>query len=189
MLTPILVASGLWTLWLLSWLLAARWSARTVVRQPLPQRLAHLALLTTGGVLLFGHPAGMPLLQRPLYPLAPGVAWTAVVLMATGFGFAWWARLHLGRLWSGQVTLKADHALIQTGPYRVTRHPIYTGLLLSLAATAVIQDEPSAMLGLAVVLGGLLFKIRQEDRLLAAHFGPAYTVYRAIVPAVIPGLW
>ena len=54
------------------------------------------------------------------------------IMIAAGLGFAVWARAHLGRNWSGIVTVKEGHALVRTGPYRAVRHPIYTGLLLEL---------------------------------------------------------
>lgn len=189
MTSPITVTSGLWALWLLSWLLAAAWSAPAVARQPVSERLMHITLLSAGAILLFGHSAPGAWWQRPLLPPTRWLGWAAVAAAALGFACTWWARLHLGRLWSGNVTLKAGHAVVSTGPYRLTRHPIYTGLLLAVAATAVIQNEPAAFAALGLILGGLLVKIRQEERLLAAHLGAAYAAYRAEVPALIPRLW
>jgi protein-S-isoprenylcysteine O-methyltransferase Ste14 len=189
MTSPMRIASYLWLAWLLSWILAAGWSAPTVARQPVWERLLHLLLLGAGAVLLFGQPARTSGSQRPLVALAPWICWAALGLVLTGFLFAWGARLSLGRLWSGNVTLKAGHALVRSGPYRVTRHPIYTGLLVSLAATAVIRDEAAALVGLGLIVGGLLFKVHKEERLLRAHFGAAYDEYRAAVPALIPRPW
>jgi protein-S-isoprenylcysteine O-methyltransferase Ste14 len=103
-----------------------------------------------------------------------------------GLGFAAWARVLIGRFWSGAVTLKADHALIRGGPYAWTRHPIYSGLLLALTGTALARDSLGGFLGLALLFAGLVVKLRQEERLLLEHFGPAYETYRAEVPALIP---
>jgi len=186
---PFTVAAGLWDLWMLSWLLAAAWSARTVARQPLSARLAHITLLCAGAVLLFRRPSTLTWLHRPLLAIPPWAAWVAVGFVFAGFAFAWWARLHLGRNWSGTVTLKAEHALVRSGPYGITRNPIYTGLLLSLVATAIIRNELAAVIGFVLILTALLIKIRQEERLLAGHFGPAYAAYRADVPPLIPRLW
>lgn len=189
MLTPILAAACLWGAWLASWLIAAFWSSRSVSRQPRWQRLGQLALFGAGAVLLFGHPASPRLARDPLLPLPGWASWCALGLVAAGFAYAWWARLHLGRLWSGEVALKREHALVRTGPYRLTRHPIYTGLSLSLLGTAIIQDEPAAIAGFLIVVAGLLVKIRQEERLLGSHFGVLYHQYRASVPALIPRPW
>ena len=186
---PLTIARGLWGLWLLSWLAAAGWSAKTVARQSLPARLAHITLLCAGALLLFKRPYPMSWLQGPLLAIPPGATWVAVGVLLAGFAFAWWARLHLGRNWSGTVTLKADHALVRSGPYGITRNPIYTGLLLSLVATVLLRNDVAAVIGFALILTGLLIKIRQEERLLAGHFGPAYAAYRADVPALVPRLW
>ena len=189
MTTPIGAASILWAAWAISWMIAAIWSSRAVVRQSAVQRLLQLGLLVLGTRLLFGRFASSSLAGAPLVPLPQWASWAAVALVAAGCGYAWWARIHLGRLWSGTVTLKADHALVQTGPYRVTRHPIYTGLLLALLATAVMQNELAALAGVAVIVVSLQFKIRDEERLLTGRFGALYDEYRATVPALIPRPW
>jgi protein-S-isoprenylcysteine O-methyltransferase Ste14 len=105
-----------------------------------------------------------------------------------GLGFAIWARVQIGRFWSGTVALKAEHALIRGGPYAITRHPIYSGLLLALIGTAITRDSRAAFLGLPLVFAGLFVKLKQEERLLLDRFGPEYEKYRAEVPALIPRL-
>jgi protein-S-isoprenylcysteine O-methyltransferase Ste14 len=189
MYSPFRVAATLWTVWLATWLAAAAWSARTVARQSPAERLRHGVPLSLGAILLFWRPGILAPLERPLLPPVPWVAWGAVGLVLLGLAHTWWARLHLGRMWSGNVTLKADHAIVRTGPYRITRHPIYTGLLLAALATGVIRDEVAAWLGVLLMLAGLVVKIRQEERLLEGHFGPAYAGYRSEVPALVPRLW
>lgn len=76
--------------------------------------------------------------------------------------------------------------MIRGGPYALTRHPIYTGLLLALAGTALARDSLAAVLGLALLVAGFVVKLRQEERLLLERFGRAYQTYRAEVPALIP---
>ena len=83
------------------------------------------------GALLFFIPAHGYVGRFRLWFPSVAEAWICVVLVAIGLAFSWWARLHLGRLWSGTVTAKAEHRVIDTGPYRLVRHPIYTGLLLA----------------------------------------------------------
>jgi protein-S-isoprenylcysteine O-methyltransferase Ste14 len=176
----------LWLAWIASWGLASWWSAKTVRRQSVGSRLAHGVLIWIGGMLLFMRPRRLGPLWRPLFPASAWTAWAGVVLCAAGFAFTWWARVHLGRNWSGTVTLKADHALIRTGPYALTRNPIYTGLLLALIGSALTRDSLAGLIGLGFLLAGLLVKIRQEERLLLEHFGPAFEAYRGEVPALIP---
>jgi hypothetical protein len=189
MVGPDSVLAALWLIWLLSWLLAAGWTGTTRTRQSGLERLQHSVLIWAGAILLFARPAALGPLLLPLYPHLLGVAWSAVVLVLLGLGWTWWARMHLGRLWSATVTLKEGHALVRSGPYRVTRHPIYTGLLVAFAATAALEDSGASAIGLLLFLIGLLLKVRQEEDLLSSILGSQYAAYRAEVPALIPRLW
>lgn len=183
---PLDLLNLLWTIWMVAWLVAARWTAKTVVRQSVAARLTHGLLVSAGALLLFGRTGTLGPLVRPLFPPAPWTAWTGVALCAVGLGFAGWARVLIGRFWSGGVVLKADHALIRVGPYALTRHPIYSGLLLALTGTALVRDSLGGLLGLALLFAGAVVKLQQEERLLLEHFGSAYEIYRAEVPALIP---
>ena len=87
------------------------------------------------------------------------------------------------------VALKVDHQVVRTGPYRVTRHPIYSGLLFALLATALIRDSWAAIAGWLLVLAGFIVKLRQEERLLSSVLGAEYSQYQLDVPALVPGLW
>jgi len=112
---------------------------------------------------------------------------TLFALVLVGLAFAWWARIHLGRLWSSSVTRKAGHRVVDSGPYAVVRHPIYTGLLLSIAATAAEQGSVRAILGLLAFIVGFSIKARLEERFLSAELGPGdYEGYRRRVPMLIP---
>jgi protein-S-isoprenylcysteine O-methyltransferase Ste14 len=105
----------------------------------------------------------------------------------SAFLFAWWARLHLGRLWSSAITRKEDHRVIETGPYALVRHPIYTGLILAIFATAAAQATATSCLGAAFVAFGLWIKARVEERFLTAELGAeAYDTYRRRVPMLVP---
>jgi protein-S-isoprenylcysteine O-methyltransferase Ste14 len=79
-------------------------------------------------------------------------------LCLAGFAFAWWARLHLGRLWSAFVTLKADHRIVDTGPYGIVRHPIYTGIILATLALAIVKGTAYAVAGALLVIVGFWIK-------------------------------
>lgn len=123
--------------------------------------------------------------------ISSGDAWLAWIVLAAvvgGLGFTAWARWHLGRFWSAAVTLKAEHSLIRTGPYALTRHPIYFGILLALAGTVVVHDDLAGLAGYSLMLLGVVLKVRQEERPLTQHFGAAYRDYQALVPALIPRL-
>ena len=178
----------LWSGWALLWLLGAAWSARTIARESSVSRLTYTALMGIGAALLFFGWEFGPLTGR-LFPWTEPIAWLGVALTVVGLGFTVWARVQIGRNWSGSVTLKEGHELIRSGPYAVTRHPIYTGLIFAMIGTALTLDRLAAVPGLVLVTAGIVAKVRSEERLLLSHFGDAYQTYRAQVPALIPRPW
>ena len=157
-------------------------------------------LTVVGFILLFvGH--GVPLrggwsdLHRvlatvlPDWAIAAPVAWVLFGVAVLGFMFCWWARLHLGVLWSGAVTAKADHRIVDTGPYALVRHPIYTGLLVAVVATAALNGTAVNLLGVPLILIGFWMKARLEERFLRAQLGAeAYDDYARRVGMLLPGV-
>jgi protein-S-isoprenylcysteine O-methyltransferase Ste14 len=110
----------------------------------------------------------------------------AVLIVSTVF--AVWARLALGSAWSVVPEAGGDRRLHTSGPYGVTRHPIYTGLLGMIAGSALLTGSGQVII--LVPVGVLLFavKIHFEERLLASMFPDEYTLYRSRVPKLVPGL-
>lgn len=132
----------LWTALWLVWLVSALMAKRSVQRQTIASRLEQSILVTTAFCLLFGRGLWpLWLRQRVLPARDTALLWTGLVLTAAGVGFAILARLWIGRNWSGTITIKEQHELIQSGPYRIVRHPIYTGLLLAYLSTAIVHGE------------------------------------------------
>ena len=152
-------------------------------------QMLHIAPLFLGvALLVWLHPANSWLTQRYL-PRSPVWFFIGLAMTVLGLGFAVFARLWLGRNWSGTVTLKQDHELIRGGPYRWVRHPIYTGLLLAVLGSALALGEWRGLLALALITAGFLRKISVEERVLTEQFGDAYARFRAEVPALFPGLY
>src|SRR5262245_60187485 len=106
MMDPATALSVLWAAWLMTWLAAARGTARTVTRQSAAARLAHGGLIWSGAALLFIQPSRLGRLGRPVFGPTEWEAWGGVLLVAAGVGFTAWARVELGRFWSTAVTLK-----------------------------------------------------------------------------------
>src|ERR1700758_780037 len=131
---PALVIAGLWLVFAASWVSAAVWRNKTEKRASLGDELGYRAVLIVGGLLFF-VPAHGYVGPLRFWLVTREEAWICVALMAAGFAFSWWARLHLGPLWSGSITRKRDHRVVDTGPYAIVRHPIYTGILLAVYAT------------------------------------------------------
>src|SRR5215469_13820498 len=98
---PKLVAYALWLLWLVSWGIAALWSAPTT-KQAAPRGLwfAHRILLCIGVLLLFGILSPRHMALTELWQLPNRWQWIFNIVIAAGFVFAWWARITLGKLWS-----------------------------------------------------------------------------------------
>jgi protein-S-isoprenylcysteine O-methyltransferase Ste14 len=186
--TPRLFIVALWALWVVSWLIAALWTNRTEAQPPVEAVLPYRAAMLAGALLEFVPAHGYEGALR-LWHIGWYGAWGCVVLIAIGLAFSWWARIHLGTLWSGRVTRKADHRVVDTGPYALVRHPIYTGLLLALLATAAVKGTVLGIAGYAMMVLGLNLKARLEERWLSGELpDDAYADYRRRVPMLLPGL-
>ena len=85
------------------------------------------------------------------------------------------------------ITIGAKQELIVAGPYRIVRHPIYSGLLFALMGTAVIAGNLNALAGFLLILVSVLIKLGREESSLRQHFGEAYADYARRVPALVPG--
>jgi len=185
------IASGnliaaLWIAWLAYWFVAAR-NAKQTRREESPlSRAGHVVPLGIAAWLLWADTLPGHFLMQRMLPATPATFWTGFVVTAFGLGFSISARRMLGRNWSGTVTVKQDHELIRSGPYRYVRHPIYTGLLIAFAGSAIARGEWRGLLAVAIVFAALWRKLRLEERWMIETFGDAYLRYRAEVRALIP---
>ncbi len=109
-----------------------------------------------------------------------------IVFAVTGLIVALIARRTLAGNWSRAVAFKEDHELITTGLYHYVRHPIYTGVLLMILATALSVGTLSAGIGFVIIVLGLWFKLRAEEELLTVHFPKEYLAYKDRTKALIP---
>jgi len=176
-----------WFVWWISWLAAAAWSDRTVQRPPRRHQIIYRLLAAGGAVLLFGLYRHGIAAEIVLWHTPAAVAWPMVALAALGLLFTWWARIHLGRLWSSSVTRKADHRVVDTGPYAIVRHPIYTGITFAAIATATLRGTALAWLGVCLMTTGWLIKARLEEKFLREQLGAeAYDAYARRVPMLSP---
>jgi protein-S-isoprenylcysteine O-methyltransferase Ste14 len=123
--------------------------------------------------------------------LSVDAAWVRVLglaVLVASTAFALWARFSLGTMWSAAPRVGGDQRLRTGGPYAVTRHPIYTGLLGMLLGTTLLGGVGQWWVLIAVGLIALEAKIRMEERLLVATFPDEYPRYRRAVPQLVPGL-
>jgi protein-S-isoprenylcysteine O-methyltransferase Ste14 len=174
-----------WVAWAVSWAAASFWYRPAIKREAGARVWLYRVTIVVGAVLLNYRVSHW--LQAPrLWHVGYNGAYALVGVTVAGILFAWWARIYLGSLWSGAVTLKNDHRVIETGPYRLVRHPIYTGLLVATFATAAALATWPAVLGAALIAGGVWIKAGIEERLLSAELGD-YAGYQRRVPMLVPG--
>ena len=177
--------TALWLAWTCYWWWSSRGVKRAVRRESPASRAAHVVPLGVAALLL-ALPA-MPGWLGSRWLVAGEVAyWTGLGLVAAGLALSVWARGVLGRNWSATVTLKEDHEIVRAGPYRIVRHPIYTGLLVAVAGCAVALGEWRGPLALAIAAVALWRKLRLEERWLTEEFGARYADYRKQTRALIP---
>jgi protein-S-isoprenylcysteine O-methyltransferase Ste14 len=128
----------------------------------------------------------LPWLNERVLPWAVWLYGLAAAITAAGLLFTVWARVHLGRNWSGTVTIKQAHEFIATGPYAIVRHPIYSGLMLAFVGSAVARGEWRGVLAVLIALAALWRKLRLEEQWMREQFGAQYEAYAHRVPALVP---
>jgi protein-S-isoprenylcysteine O-methyltransferase Ste14 len=149
-------------------------------------RSAGIRILITVAVVLLLQASSF--WQNFAYTFDFGVQVFGVVLCAAGIAFAIWARMHLGRNWSGTPSIKEEHELVTSGPYRFVRHPIYTGMILALFGSALV----AGVLWLIVFLfftANFLYRIPVEERYMMQLFPNQYPKYKKRAKALIPFIW
>ena len=127
--------------------------------------------------------------MRPRAPFVGNIRAMQVLgtfLTGLGLGFSLWARIYLGRNWSGAVRISEGHELIRSGPYASIRHPIYSGLLLAILGTAVVIGRWRGIIGFIIATLGFAYKAKREERLLSQEFGSAFEEYRSHMGFFIP---
>ena len=187
--TPELAIVALWAAWVASWGVAAFWSNRTEKRGSIAAEIGFRILFWAGVSLVLAPLPGWHF-DGQLWRLNAALNWILVALTAAGFSFVWWARIHLGRLWSDWLTKKAGHRVVDTGPYRLVRHPIYLGLLFAAFATAIEKGTSFALSGAAILTFAFYTRARREERFLRIELGEdAYDAYarKTAMLAPFPG--
>ncbi len=177
---------AMWLSWVLYWWLLSARVKPNRRREPLGSRLLHFVPLAVAVALIW--PAGIPGARRgdALYVSTAATFWGSAFVTGAGLLFTVWARVHLWRNWSGSVTLKQGHELIDSGPYALVRHPIYSGLLVAFLGSAIALGEWRGVLAVLIVLAAFWRKLRMEERWMSEQFAEAYAAYMRRVPALVP---
>jgi protein-S-isoprenylcysteine O-methyltransferase Ste14 len=168
------------------WAVSAFWVRKAKVMEPLVPRITHLLLTTFAFLILTFHNYFTRRVDLQLWPQNKFTFGSGAAVMLAGLGFAIWARIHLGRFWSGSITLKEGHRLARNGPYQFVRNPIYTGILTGVAGTAIALGRISGLVALTMLFAVFYWKKCREERLLATEFGDEFVAYCRQVPALLP---
>lgn len=113
--------------------------------------------------------------------------WLGLTFIVLGIAFALSAIVTLGRHYDLELEIHRDHELVRSGPYRLVRHPVYTGLALHFAGVCLATGNLLLIVGtLLVTYPALYLRARTEERLLRERFGAAYDEYAREVGMLVP---
>jgi protein-S-isoprenylcysteine O-methyltransferase Ste14 len=175
-----------WVALVVVWVVGALRTKRTVQRQSSASQLLYTTILVVGVYLIFAKGIGIPWLDRQVYPVTVPIALAGLLAVLMGVAFSIWARLMLGGNWSNRVTVKENHTLVRTGPYRIVRHPIYSGILLGMLGSALQRGAIRCFVGVFICGFSFWLKTRAEERFMVQSFGAQYLQYRHQVKALAP---
>ena len=178
-----------WIAFLLYWQIKAIGAKTTQRLEPLASRILRSVIFLIVILLLSLPRIPLPWLNRELWPVGLGPFWLGAAVTVGGLLFAVWARQHLATNWSRSVTIKEGHELIQTGPYALIRHPIYTGILAGFLGTAIALSQVRGFLGFVLIFLVLWAKLRMEEQWMRSQFGETYATYVQHTAALVPYLF
>jgi len=185
---PTQLLALIWLVWVISWIVAASWSGRTKTHVRTRDSWVYRLPILIGAILLSPWTSKV-LGESRIYEPGDAGTYALAALLVVGVSFTWWARIHLGKFWSNAITHKEGHRVVDTGPYGLVRHPIYTGLILGILATGAAVATWSSLIGALLISFGEWQKARMEEGFLTAELGPeAYGPYCRRVPMIVPFL-
>jgi protein-S-isoprenylcysteine O-methyltransferase Ste14 len=183
---PLISGYVLWLIFVISWNVTARPALTIATPEAHRERLYGL-IVALGLMMIVVAPFLLIRRGFQIWINPPLLAWATLLIIAAGIALCWWARVHLGRVWSQSVTRKEGHRIVDSGPYRFVRHPIYTGFIVIYGGLAVLCASAVALVGFVVIAVGLRIKARLEEQFLSAELGAAaYGGYKARTPMLAP---
>jgi protein-S-isoprenylcysteine O-methyltransferase Ste14 len=180
------ICGYLWLVWWLAWLVWAFQSKKTRQRESIASRLTYTFIAWLAMYTLLSARGLGSWLRLDVLPYHAWMGWLGVAITALGFVLTLWARFTLGSNWSGTVTIKVDHELIRTGPYRYVRHPIYTGIIIALAGTALARNQWRGVVAVLLLWIAFTIKRLKEEQFMRQTFGAQYTDYAHTTGAIFP---
>jgi protein-S-isoprenylcysteine O-methyltransferase Ste14 len=189
-LNPGSINTAAWVIFLVYWIISSFAAKRIAQSEDRGGKAARFVTLVIAWILLTdAADPRLGVLSKRFMPWIPWLEWLAAAMTVGGVAFAIWARVHIGKFWSASVALKSEHKLIRSGPYSRIRHPIYTGIIVALFATALVIGRYAALLAFAIYFVGFCYKARKEEALLAGQFGSAFDEHRRSTGFLLPKLF
>ena len=149
-------------------------------------RLLRLLIGAGTFALLFWQKMGIGFLGHRFLPRNLTIMALGFLVTLVGLGVTAWARVHLGQYWSDKVVIQPEHRLVRTGPYARVRHPIYFGVLLGIAGTALVVGEWRALLSLLLMSTNYTVKAKREEKILSHRFGEEFFSYQQNSGMLLP---
>ena len=179
-----------WVVLIVIWIAQSFGNKKTAIVTHKGEQVVVFILMSIGFGLMFNQrvlPWGLS--TSLFYPEAQSALLGDVFALA-GVAFAIWARITLGKNWSGAaVTIKKDHQLIESGPYAYVRHPIYGGFLTAVIGTAFTIGTVASFLSPIFLLAVFTLRMRREEEMLTLQFPNEYPSYITRTKALIPYLF
>jgi len=180
---------GLWIAFSLYWGRQARSAAATLRRAADPLYGLNILATVVGLVLLLTEFGDLGPFAYRILPNNPLTFWAGFALTVLGLALAVWARRALGPFWASRIEIKNGHRLIQNGPYRLVRHPIYSGIVLAAFGSMIADCDTGGVTGFALIAASFILKLRREERFVAAAFGDQWRAWRERTWALVPFLF
>jgi protein-S-isoprenylcysteine O-methyltransferase Ste14 len=178
-----------WITFLIYWRIKAADTKSTQRLESAASGILRILIFLVAIILLSTTWIPLPWLYRYLWPAGFLPFWLGAAITVSGLLFAVWAREHLGRNWSSEVSIKQDHELITTGPYAVVRHPIYTGILAGFLGVAIALSQVRGFVVFVVFFLMFWAKLSKEEQWMRSQFGETYATYVHRTAALVPYLF
>ena len=182
-----LIILVIWALFILYWIATLWRNKKTRYRKNVAVSGVSARIFTFAILLLLWE---VPIFARAIYQPTTSTRILGVILCIIGAGFAVWARRTLGRNWSASsAEVKEQHELIQSGPYRWVRHPIYAGILFTLLGSFVENGKLRVLVFFLIMAVGMILRSRIEEQVMTQQFPDTYPEYKRRTKFIIPGIY
>ena len=183
------VTAACWVVFYAYWLASAAFTKKTAVRESFIGSLSYRLPVVLAGIMLVYAPRMPRPMSGVVFPGTTPICVLVIAFSTTGLITCLWARITLGRNWSSVVLVKVDHKLVQAGPYRFVRHPIYSGIILMFAGIVLLFGRAVGILAFGLFVYGFVLKLRREERTMLKQFPTAYPEYvkrtKLLVPFIV----